>query len=154
MREGTVVGIDPGYRQTAIVVWDGERVLFCDIIPNLEVLPLIDVLSKAHRNVAIERMACYGKPAGKEVLETCEWIGRMIQVATTAGAEVELIYRLRVKLHLCHSARATDAHVRQSLIDKHGAIGTKTNPGKLYRVKKDMWAALAVADTWKTGASQ
>ena len=38
-------------------------------------------------------------------------------------------------------------------IDKFGgsketAIGKKANPGPLYGVKKDIWAALAVAVTW------
>lgn len=146
-----VVGIDPGYQQTAIVVWDGERVLWCQIILNADVLDAVHVLAKEHRHVAIERMACYGRPVGKEVLETCEWIGRMMETAIRAGAEVTLIYRRDVVLQLCNSCRGVkDSHVRQALIDKLGPVGTSSKKGPLYQIKRDMWAALAIADTWMT----
>lgn len=146
-----VVAIDPGYQQTAIVVWDGERILWCEIVPNADVLPAIHVLAEEHKNVAIERMACYGRPVGREVLETCEWIGRMMETAIRAGAEVTLIYRRDVVLHLCNSCRGVkDSHVRQALIDKHGPIGSAKSRGTLYPLKKDLWAAMAVADTWMT----
>lgn len=153
MREGTVVAVDPGYKQTAVVVWDGERVLWSEIVSNLELLPILDSLAKSHGNVAIERMQCYGKPAGKEVLETCEWIGRMVETCVRAGAEVIFIYRMQAKMHLCQSSRARDSHIRQALIDKHGAPGTGRNPGPTYGLKADLWAALAIADTWKTASS-
>lgn len=145
----TVVAIDPGHKQTAVVVWNGEAVLWCEIVSNADLLETLHLLAQEHKQVAIERMACYGKPVGREVLETCEWIGRMMETAIRAGAEVTLIYRREAVLNLCQSCRGVkDSHVRQALIDKHGPVGSAASKGPLYRVKKDMWAALAIADTW------
>jgi hypothetical protein len=42
--------------------------------------------------------------------------------------------------------RAKDANIRQALIDKLGAVGTKKAPGPLYGISGHLWAALAVAD--------
>src|SRR5699024_5972970 len=99
--------------------------------------------------LVVEMIASDGMPVGREVFETCLWIGRFIQAA--GGAE--LVYRRDVKLHLCGSARAKDANIRQALIDRFGpgrekAIGIKAQPGPLYGFKRDMWAALAVAVTY------
>ena len=63
-----------------------------------------------------------------------------------------MVYRHEVKLHLCGSARAKDANVRQALIDRFGpgkelAIGRKAAPGPLYGMTGDCWAALGVAVT-------
>jgi hypothetical protein len=74
-----------------------------------------------------------------------------METAIRAGAEVTLIYRREAVLNLCNSCRGVkDSHVRQALIDKHGPIGSAAAKGPLYRIKKDMWAALAIADTWMT----
>ena len=58
-----------------------------------------------------------------------------------------------MKLHLCHSARATDANIREALLDRYGpgkekAVGRKAAPGPLFGVSKDIWSALAVAVTF------
>ena len=97
---------------------------------------------------------------GAEVFETCVWTGRFIQCWTDSpfsyriGAErpVRRVFRRDVKMHLCGSARAKDANVRQALIDRYGpgkeaAIGRKATPGPLYGVTTHVWAALAVAVT-------
>ena len=99
--------------------------------------------------IAIEMIASYGMAVGKEVFETCVWIGRFVQAA---GVDrVRLVYRKDVKLHLCGSPRAKDANIRQALIDRWGgkaeAVGTVKRPGPLYGVKSHAWAALAVAVT-------
>jgi len=91
-------------------------------------------------------VASYGMPVGKEVFETCVWIGRFMQVWHDPDA-VRLIYRRDVKLHLCGSARAKDGNIRQALIDKLGPQGTKKAPGPTYGVKSHAWAALALAVT-------
>jgi hypothetical protein len=87
-------------------------------------------------------IASYGMAVGKEVFETCVWIGRFVEVARV---EPRLVYRRDAKLHLCHSPRAKDANVRQALIDRLGPQGTKKNPGPTYGMRSHLWAALAVA---------
>jgi len=86
---------------------------------------------------------------GREVFETCVWIGRFIQ--QHQGDHVK-VYRKDVKMYLCQTPRAKDGNVRQALIDMFGpgkekAIGLKKTPGPLYKFKSHLWAALGVAVT-------
>ena len=86
---------------------------------------------------------------GKSVFETCVWIGRFIEAW---NGEWEYVYRKDVKMCLCGQTRAKDSNIRQAIMDRYGsersiAIGTKANPGPLYQVSKDIWAALGVAIT-------
>lgn len=104
---------------------------------------------------AIEMIASYGMPVGASTFQTCVWVGRFAeQYYQHTGAEPRFVDRREVKLHLCHSARANDATVRQALIDRYGgvqgrkgAVGVKATPGPLYGIRKDIWAALGVAIT-------
>jgi len=86
---------------------------------------------------------------GAEVFETVFWSGRFAQAWSR---RFERMPRREIKQHLCHSARATDANIRQALIDRFGgtekAIGKKKTPGPLYLLKGHLWAAFAVAITW------
>jgi hypothetical protein len=143
-----ILAIDPGTTHSGWCVLGGigPRPMASGVYENGE---LLAVLRENRNPVAIEMIASYGMAVGKEVFETCVWIGRFVQVA---GPErVRLVYRKDVKMHLCGSPRAKDANIRQALIDKWGgkaeAIGTVKKPGPLYGVKSHAWAALAVAVT-------
>jgi len=142
-----IFAIDPGTEQSGLVIMVDGRVTSAGIHANAEVLDELRI--HASTPVAIEMIASYGMAVGKEVFETCLWIGRFLQVA---GADrVRLVYRKDVKLHLCGTPRAKDANIRQALIDKWGgkaaAVGTSKKPGPLYGVKSHAWAALGVAVT-------
>ena len=104
-------------------------------------------LSPDCHEVVIEMVACYGMAVGAEVFETVFWIGRFWEIARR-DIGVTRLYRKDVKMHLCNSMRAKDGNIRQALIDKLGAPGTKKNPGPTYGIKADIWAALAVAVTF------
>jgi hypothetical protein len=146
-----VLALDPGPTETAYIGYDGCRPTMAGILPNDNVRHLLknSTLMGLHDSLAIEGIASYGMPVGKEVFDTCIWIGRFIEAY---GGEHTLVYRPDVKLHLCKSARAKDANVRQALIDKFGgkaaAIGNKKTPGPLYGIKSHAWSALAVAVTY------
>lgn len=146
--------IDPGPVYSAAVLFDGNRVLDKMKIPNEEMLLLLTMHAVNGHNLAIEMIASYGRPVGEEVFETCVWIGRFTQQAGLNGRPLHRLFRTDVKKHLCHqSTKISDAVIRQRLIDIFGpgqkvACGTKKNPGPLYGVTKDIWAALAVAVTW------
>ena len=143
----TILAIDPGTTESGWVLFDGKRVLASAIYPNAEALVhLLRGWTAGADALAIEMIASYGMPVGREVFETCVWIGRF-QQAWRAPDEVRLVYRRDVKLHLCGSPKAKDANIRQALIDKLGPVGTKAAPGPLYGVKSHAWAALAVAVT-------
>jgi hypothetical protein len=153
-----ILALDPGSAQTGWVLYDGERVRDCGVEENATLLQFIVGFNDANRDktLAIEMIASYGMPVGREVFETCVWIGRFKQ-AWHAPEAVRLVYRKDVKLHLCGSPRAKDPNVRQALIDLFPAtgggatpqIGTKAKPGPLYGVSTHAWPALGVAITAK-----
>ena len=101
-----------------------------------------------YEKVVIEMVACYGMPVGKEVFDTCIWIGRFIQEADELGAVYDYIYHKEEKMNLCNSMKAKDCNIRQALIDRFGVVGTKKNPGWFYGFKADIWSAYAVAVTY------
>lgn len=151
-----VVAIDPGYQQSAYVVWDGEQVLYRGTYPNEDMLRGLHWLYHHPPVVYVfEQVESYGMAVGREVFQTVFVTGRMYQQAcsTASPSQAVLMPRRAVKLHLCHSAKAKDSNIRQALIDRFGgtkaeAIGTKAKPGPLYGIRADEWAALAIAVTW------
>jgi hypothetical protein len=141
-----IFAIDPGPEQSAYVtLFNGEpeeRALF----PNHE---LASIVKLAHYdNLVIEMVESFGMAVGKEVFNTCVWIGRFDHMLLAT-----LMPRRTVKMHLCHSMKAKDANIRQALIDRFGpgkekAIGKKATPGPLYGFKSHLWSALALAVTF------
>lgn len=138
-----ILAIDPGPTESAFVTWTDDVLGYCDIKPNQFVRDSFAFMSANEACVvAIEMIACYGMPVGKETFDTCLWIGRFCE---RSPIEPRLIYRRDVKLHHCGNARAKDANIRQALIDKYGAPGTKKAPGGTYGLKSHLWAAFAIA---------
>lgn len=149
-----ILAIDPGPEQSASVWFVDEYPICAKKQPNGHVLDELrtSASNDPDRILAIEMIASYGMAVGREVFETCVWIGRFVEAWTSGGGYHRLIYRRDVKLFLCQSARATDANIRAALIDLYGpgkekAIGSKKAPGPLYELKGDTWSALAVALT-------
>lgn len=141
-----ILVIDPGPTESAWVLFDGTKLESFAKEPNETVLERVRQSRDNTVACVIEQIASYGMPVGAEVFETVFWSGRF---AEAYGAErVHRLPRLRVKLHLCHDSRAKDGNIRQALIDRFGKPGTKANPGPLYGVSGDVWAALALAVTW------
>lgn len=146
-----VLAIDPGSKQSAYCIYNAEgspAIVGAGILENHKVLGLIS--DNCSKKIAIEGIASYGMGVGKEVFDTCIWIGRFVQRLSDQTADCckyEIIYRREVKLHICHSPKANDSTIRYALIDRFGDPGTKKNPGLLYGLKADMWSALAIAVT-------
>ncbi|NOV25911.1 hypothetical protein E5S69_20630 [Cupriavidus necator] len=146
----TILSIDPGTEESGWCLYHPERgvVMGSGVKPNDIMLEEIRFMPASE--LAIEMVASYGMPVGREVFETVRWIGRFQQIWRRPD-EVRLVYRKDVKLHLCSSPRAKDANIRVALLDmfggKEAAVGKKASPGPLYGVKSHAWAALAVAVT-------
>lgn len=160
-----IIAIDPGPTQSAVVVWDGERVLFHSILSTAGLLGwLARYQPTGNERIALEKVCSYGMSVGAEVFMTCFITGVLWREASTIGP-VALVPRLKVKTHICHSARATDANIRTALIDRFGPphtfreeprFGAKGQPIKPERVKvegityglhDDLWAAFGLAVT-------
>lgn len=140
-----ILSIDPGTDETAWLIWDGRIVTF-GFQSNSDFLSNIRGGGMTYHAVAIEMIASYGMPVGREVFETCVHIGRIIEAVRAYNPEATWkVYRKDVKLHLCGTPRAKDGNIRQALIDRIGKQGTKKEPGPTYGVSKHVWAALAVA---------
>lgn len=147
----TILALDPGTSETGWVEFRDGRVLGSGVDDNDTVLKVLRAYPQG-RTLAIEMVASYGMPVGREVFETCVWIGRFVQ-AWHAPEQVRLVYRKDVKLHLCQDSRAKDPNVRQAILDlfprtgggKTPQIGTKGQPGPLYCVSSHAWSALGVA---------
>jgi hypothetical protein len=138
-----VIGIDPGPERSAFVEFDGSRTYRHGITPNGTLFGMDDLFESPR--VYCEMIASYGMAVGASVFETCVFIGWLECKAAQHGGKVNRVFRKDVKLHLCNSARAKDANVRQALIDRLGPQGTKKEPGPTYGIKSHEWAALAVA---------
>ena len=153
-----IIAIDPGCVDTALVVYDiaTKRPIFAQKAHNNDILNVLNskVTEYNDSQLSIEMVASYGMPVGRTVFDTCVWIGRYIQhyLAIALVRAPRLIVRKDVKMHMCGSNRASDANIRQALIDRYGAtpgvaVGTKKNPGPLYKLGNDERAALALAIT-------
>lgn len=169
-----VMAIDPGPEQSAYVTVHpnpnavgGLQVIEHAILRNDAVradiwgfasLPLED------RRLVIEQIASMGMSVGAETFETCVWTGRFMQVFEGGcGNVAHRIPRVPIKVHLCGTAKAKDANVRQSLIDRFGGskalqkykaakfnrdgeiVSPEVEAGALAGISSHCWAALAVA---------
>ena len=142
--------LDPGTLQSALVVYDGTRVLEHVTALNGVILDKLRFAPETGtRTLVVEQIESFGMAVGQETFATVWWAGRFYEA--WPNAERYQLPRLPIKIHLCNSARATDANIRAALLDKFGgsaAIGKKATPGPLYGLKGHEFAALAVAVTW------
>jgi hypothetical protein len=149
----TVFAIDPGNTESgyAFISMPEFQLLEFGKIENKMLMQNIPFLAGQADQFAIEMVASYGMPVGKDVFETCVWIGRFIEAAHPR--QHHFVYRKDEKLCLCGSLKAKDSNIRQALIDRYAKFdfkngkGTKKNPDTFYGVSKDVWQAIAVAVT-------
>ncbi len=146
----TILAIDPGPEQSGFYAGPDRH----GVLVNDHLLHILKRNDFGVDEVAIEMIASYGMPVGREVFETCVWIGRYVQAWAAWSKPHRLIYRKDVKLALCGSPRAKDANIRQALVDIYGPPGTKKAPGGTYGVKTHVWPALAVWHVARTTPPQ
>lgn len=153
-----ILAIDPGNEESGYVLIDKD-------LKPLEFGKFVNdnIKQELRRNIekyghdlkiAIEMVASYGMAVGREVFDTCVWIGRFVEMTESYNTNVKFIYRKDEKMNLCHSMKANDSTITQALVDRfaygirnHGK-GTKKDPGWFYGFKKDVWQAYAVAVTF------
>lgn len=143
-----ILAIDPGSIESAYVLMDEDyKPIDFAKIENWELLSRLQCGYFANKpHLVIEMISSYGMPVGKEVFETCVWIGRYDMSFTLSPST--LIYRKDVKMNLCGQAKAKDGNIIQALKDRFGDKGTKANPGWFYGFKADCWQAYALGVTY------
>lgn len=167
-----IFAIDPGTTESGfcIVDYDTMRPLTTGKVKNEDLLDIIreTIKTTAYENCrrenpvklvfVLERISSYGQAVGREVFETCEWVGRFWQAVEEYRAQnipVHFVYRKDEKQTICGSMKANDATIRRALIDKYAqhdlrtGKGTKNNPDWFYGFKKDCWSAFACAEAFK-----
>lgn len=151
-----IFAVDPGNIQSGFAIIRMPDFVLCEFgkVENEELLEMLERYSRANAVdvFAIEMVASYGMAVGKDVFETCVWIGRFIQAIHPY--EHAFVYRKDEKLCLCGSLKAKDSNIRQALIDRYAKFdfktgkGVKKNPDTFYGVSKDAWQAIAVGVTY------
>lgn len=142
-----VFAIDPGNIDSAYAIVDMNYtpVQF----GKTENERLIDIIKSNTANTfVIENIASFGMPVGREVFETCIFIGRLKEIIESRGGCAELMFRKDVKMNMCNSTKAKDGNIIQALKDRFGDKGTKANPGWFYGFKGDCWQAYALGVTY------
>jgi hypothetical protein len=148
-----ILAIDPGNTESGYALIDAETRAPIEVDKVLNESLMREFTRLAYlADVAIEMVASYGMSVGKDVFETCVWIGRFSERARgQSGRLPSLIYRRDIKLHHCASAKAKDANVTQALIDRFASgepnrgKGTKAEPGWFHGFRADIWQAYALA---------
>ena len=150
-----ILGCDPGYKQSAVVAYDGQRILHHEITANEVLLPQFTLRSWPVGTacvLVVEQMQLFSTSfgVGQEIFDSVFWSGRFVQA--WEPRRWDRILRSKVRGHL-RASKGGNAAVRASLIDRFGpykerAIGSKARPGPLYGIKADAWSALAIAVTY------
>jgi hypothetical protein len=153
-----VFAIDPGNTKSAYCVIDADtfRPLEFAKVDNEELRNIIrDRKFEEEDAGAIEMLQSYGNLIGKSVLETAVWVGRYYECLTRKGlSDLRYVYRMEVKMHICHDSRAKDSNISRALIDRFAqhdgnrGKGTKKNPDWFYGFAADIWAAYALGITY------
>ena len=144
-----VLAIDPGNVYSAYVILNSKyEILAKGKIENELLRAKISNSSSQYNVVAIEMIASYGMSVGATVFETCVWIGRFMEAAMQKGKPVKRIVRMKVKMNLCHQAKAKDSNITQALKDRFGEVGRKATPGFFFGFKADIWQAMALGVTY------
>lgn len=144
-----ILACDPGTTESAYVLYEpfGGVQSFAKV-PNVEMLVFLrhyHASSAPSDVLVVEQIANMGMPVGEEVMQTVFWSGRFVEAWDRRGYRWDRIKRVPVKVHLCGTAKAKDANVRQALIDRFGGPACIKKGGDLYKMSGDCWAALAVA---------
>lgn len=150
-----ILAIDPGNVYSAYCIMDADTLKPLEFgkVENEQLLMDILCRDAIADEAVIEMVASYGMAVGKEVFETVFWIGRYYE-ALSGMMQVDRLYRLEEKQHICHDSRAKDSNIRQALIDRFATHdlkngrGTKKDPDFFYGFAADIWAAYAVGLTY------
>lgn len=157
-----IFAVDPGQEKSGFVIYDSETQQIVkkgieqnepDLTLRIQGTTIADIL-------VIEKIESFGMSVGQSVFDTCVWIGRFVEIWRHKYIGIlqredpfYLMPRKEVKLQICGTLRAKDKNIRQALIDRFPAIGggkipqigTKSEPGLLYKMSSHMWSALALA---------
>ena len=154
MENKFVIAVDPGNIESAICVYNGEKIVYCEKVNNKEFFDHLEhnitqsLVSGlyARPSIYIEDIQAMGMAVGSEVFNTAKMIGKIQYHLELKKDPYTMVKRTEIKLHHCGTTRAKDTNIRQSLIDRFGDKGTKKEPGFFYGISgNDQWSSCAIA---------
>ena len=137
------MSIDPGLTKSGYVYSFNLSPMHCGILENNELISLLVNTSPNIEKLIIERPVCH-KWSGASLSDTAIWTGRFIQAS---GAPFVLINRQKVRMSLV-GKKASDAKIRNYLIENFYPEYTRKNPGIFEGFKEDIWQAYALLITY------
>ncbi len=146
----SVIGLDPGSEHSSFVHWNGKEILNKGTHPNEELLDILigdycDVASIAEDIIlAVERMV-HITNGGTAIVDTLLWAGQFYHAWK---GQKEFVPRYKVTLALTGQmpSKRADKAVRDVLLARFGAPGTKKNPNPItYSLKSHLWQAFGLA---------
>jgi len=139
-----ILAIDPGPTTSGLVIFVDGRVTVAE--PKVENHMMLDLVRlSSYDLLACECIEALYAHVGKETVNTIRLVGRIEEACSARGIDWCGISPQEVKKRVCGTSAAKDPAVRQALIDRLGAPGTKKSPGATYGVSSHAWRALAVA---------
>lgn len=133
--QGLVLALDPGNTQTGWVSVEPDesemghmQVSGFGNADNTAIRHEMHRLRAYHKSMLmlIEVPKPRGQPTASEEMETLIEIGRFLQMWS---GPYSYVFRQPTKIHICGTSKATDANVRQALVDRFGgqtlAVGGK-----------------------------
>lgn len=139
----TVLGVDPGTTESGICLVGGNYDIHeSHKMPSLDVVQFI---RNAMPSVVVcESIQAYGMAVGREVFETCYWIGEYRQACRQCGVPFVLYPRPEYARAIAGVQKVTDSVLRQALLLRFGG-DKKGEP--LFKLKgsTDQRSAFAVA---------
>lgn len=147
---GTVLGIDPGPTSSAyaLVRPDYSIIRACklhneDIAAHLRA----SLDNDGVRHVAIEGLACYGRPVGRETFETAYMVGDCRTYCYLAGVPYTIYARPEYANAIAGCGKVTDAVLYQALRLRFGGV-KKGEPLYALKGESDLRSAYALAVFW------
>ena len=140
----TVVGIDPGDRQSAYaVVGMDYGVIEAEKVEN-EALAWFLKGTAENTHVVIEGIQSYGQAVGRSVFDTCYQVGRLLQVCDDYGIPWTIYNRPEYTKAICGVQKINDSVLRQALLLRFGG-DRKGEPLHKLKGSTDKRSAYAIA---------
>jgi hypothetical protein len=117
-------------------------------VPNEQVLEDLEMLISDEDVVVCEWIQFYGVSVGREIFDTCRWVGRFEQACVDTLTPFHTILRRDVLTQICGrkkrtDKRSSDSRVHTALLEMLGKEATKMFTGHA-------WQALATGLAWNS----
>lgn len=150
IKDALVMGIDPGPTHSAYaLVRQDYSLVRAAKVPNAQIA-VEDRYSDSLDglvHVAIEGIACYGRPVGRETFETAYEVGEYRALCRLAGVPCTIYARPEYANAIAGCGKVTDAMLYQALRLRFGGAN-KGEPLYALKGESDLRSAYAIAVYW------